>query len=506
MEFRIQKNGKSVWENLIEKNLNVPSFCGGRGSCGKCKILVTEGILPMTAEDKNILSEQELKEGYRLACRAYPETEITIRTIFSQEAEMAGSIIDLETNIEEERKEQDIGPQIAIDLGTTTLAMALLWQNRVMATYLGINHQRKIGTDVITRMEKAAKGMAEELTEIIRKDIWDGISELTKKSGIAKEEIEDVILAGNTVMEHLFFSYPTKGMESYPFIPFFSDKTEILSEKVFSEWRGKTKIIGFPCISAFIGGDIISGLYQIEADRSSKIQFFLDLGTNGEMAVCSHGKIYTASVAAGPVFEGGNISCGIGSIPGAIFSVELEEEEFFYKTIKGQEPVGICGTGLIEAVAAFLEMGILKADGSLTGSYKERGVVLARNKTGGFISVNQSDIREFQLAKGAVLAGIFILLKKAGLSVDEIEEWKIAGSFGENLNIKKAVKAGILPKEAEKKAKAVGNTSLAGVIKYSFEEKQKRKERLKVIKKGCISISLAEEEEFQKEFLKRLEF
>lgn len=355
-------------------------------------------------------------------------------------------------------------------------------------------------------MEKAAKGMAEELTKIIRKDIWDGISELTKKSGIAKEEIEDVILAGNTVMEHLFFSYPTKGMESYPFIPFFSDKTEILSEKVFPEWRGKTKIIGFPCISAFIGGDIISGLYQIEADRSPKIQFFLDLGTNGEMAVCSHGKIYTASVAAGPVFEGGNISCGIGSIPGAIFSVELEEEEFFYKTIKGQEPVGICGTGLIEAVAAFLEMGILKADGSLTGSYKEKGVVLARNKTGGFISINQSDIREFQLAKGAVLAGIFILLKKAGLSVNEIEEWKIAGSFGENLNIKKAVKAGILPKEAERKAKAVGNTSLAGVIKYSFEEKQKREERLKVIKKDCISISLAEEEEFQKEFLKRLEF
>ena len=503
MEFKIKNNGKSVWENFIEQNLNVPSFCGGRGSCGKCKILVAEGRLPVTAEDKKVFSKQQLEQGYRLACRAYPESEITIKTVFLEETELVGSKVEL--GIREEKSGEN-GFQIVIDLGTTTIAIALVSNNQVIETYLGINHQRKIGTDVITRMEKAAKGMAKELTHIVRNDIWNGIFEMLQKKEIELAEIEDVVLTGNTVMEHLFFAYPTEGMEHYPFTPFFIEKTEIKAEKIFPDWKGRTKIIGFPCVSAFIGGDIIAGLYQIDADKSQKIQFFLDLGTNGEMAVCCHGKIYTASVAAGPVFEGGNMSCGTGSIPGAIFSIEAEEEGFAYRTIKKAAPVGICGTGLIEAVAAFLEMGILKKDGSLFAGYAKKGVVIARSITGELISINQSDIRAFQLAKGAVLAGIFLLLKKANISINEVEKWNIGGSFGENLNIKKAIKAGLLPKEVEKKVEMAGNTSLLGAIKYSMEEKEERERRLMTLKESCICISLAEEKEFPEEFLKRIEF
>lgn len=494
---------KSVLELLIEHSYVLPSICGGRGTCGKCKIRVLEGVLEATLADKKYFSEKELEEGYRLSCVAYPISSITVNLLAKSEEDF---YIPSQAKTKKSVSKVGLTYGIGIDIGTTTIAMELVEKETgvVISYYSGINHQRSYGADVISRIEQANLGKRAELTESIRKDIKEGIISLLKEGGVEISEVSDLVISANSTMGHLFLGYSVEGLGSYPFIPYNIDLVEVFGEEIFPDLKWKGKVTVLPGISAFVGGDVVSGLYQCGFYQIEKPTLFIDLGTNGELALGTKEKILVSSTAAGPVFEGGNIAWGTGSIPGAISEARVEDGAIIVKTIYSKTPVGICGTGLIAIISALLNLGILKQDGMLEGSFAETGYVLARTENDEWIKITQGDIREFQLAKAAIQAGIQMLLNEAGILASQLHRVYIAGGFGAKLNIKQAIDVGLLPKECIGRIKAVGNTSLAGSKSYLLDSQSLS--AFEFIKKNSQNINLAEEKTFANLYTSYLNF
>ena len=261
----------------------------------------------------------------------------------------------------------------------------------------------------------------------------------------------------------------------------------------------------FPCISAFIGGDIVSGLYALDFAQKEDINLFIDLGTNGEMALGNKDRILVTSVAAGPAFEGGNISCGTGSVAGAICALDIEYNplngnyDVNFKTLRDEPPCGICGTGVIETVAELLKNELIDETGLYREDFFETGVVLADN-----IVFSQKDIREFQMAKAAVRAGIEILAAEYGIKMQQIKKVYLAGGFGFNLNVQKAISTGLLPEELSDKVEVVGNTALGGVVRFLADSEQMGKvQRVKNISQDIV---LAKNGDFNAKYLQYMAF
>ncbi|NLZ81087.1 MAG: 2Fe-2S iron-sulfur cluster binding domain-containing protein, partial [Clostridiales bacterium] len=252
---------KSMLELMVEHSYALPSICGGRGTCGKCKIQVLEGDLKVTAADKKYFSVKELEKGYRLACVAYPVDSIAINLFAKSEEDFY--IPTKEIN-KKEVLMADLTYGIAVDIGTTTIAMQLVEKEtgELLSNYAGINHQRRYGADVISRIEQANSGKATELTECIRKDIKEGILSLLQNGGVELSKISDIVISANSTMGHLFLGYSVEGLGSYPFTPFDIDLVEVHGEEIFPDLKWNGKITLLPGISAFVGGDVVSGLYK----------------------------------------------------------------------------------------------------------------------------------------------------------------------------------------------------------------------------------------------------
>nr|WP_051527007.1 ASKHA domain-containing protein [[Eubacterium] cellulosolvens] len=439
---------------------------------------------------------------------------------------------------------------IAIDLGTTTLAASLVDLSRaeILGSAAGINHQRTYGADVISRIRAAGEGRGAQMQELIRRDLAGLIRELaeaedgnictdsgresaqgTGRTGETEEKhvptggagnsgrIRRIVIAGNTTMEHLLLGYPTEGLGRWPFRPVSLGgerrSAEVLFGPAFSEMTGvdaATPVDILPGCSAYIGADIASGMMcaGMSGDNRKEIILFVDLGTNGEMAVGDGTRILAASTAAGPALEGGALSCGTGSIPGAVCRVRWDgtrpAPSFAVETIGGAEPVGICGTGAIEALAAFLDAGIMDRYGTLVEPYFSEGVRLAKRKDGTKIVLTQADVREIQMAKSAIRAGIGILLTRFGTSIDRIDQVILAGGFGFQLDPAKAARIGLLPVEAEEKTVAAGNTSLAGAVRV-LTEKGSRGRMLDAIAR-TEEVILGNDEEFRDCYIRYMNF
>lgn len=417
---------------------------------------------------------------------------------------------------------------IAIDLGTTTIAFALvnLPSAKILYTVIMLNSQRKYGVDVISRIQASVEGEQEELRESIQKDLCKGIDELLKGYRITTEvndlseqqimDIEHIVISGNTTMIHLLMGYDCSTLGVYPFEPVNTGLISETAEKIlgYNQSGAEIRTTILPSISAFIGGDIISGLYALDFAGNKEISLFVDLGTNGEIALGNCDRILTTSVAAGPAFEGGNISGGIGSVAGAICAVEINPNDrnnhnndsgsekqaltIQIETIHNAPPCGICGTGVIETVAELLKCGLVDETGLLVDEYFDDGFPLTSSQEP--IIFTQQDIRQFQLAKAAVRTGIEILTKEYGITTDEIDKVYIAGGFGYYLNIKKAASVGLIPQELATKATAVGNTSLAGAVKYFTDADAS--DTIQRIKNASEDIILANDSDFQELYLK----
>lgn len=460
----------------------------------------TFGYILQLTEDRQLFQMQhDCSKCNNLQCKMRGKIQMEMKAADSFSVITAGTTIS-------NGKEEKLQPpyQIAVDLGTTTIAMQLLSGEQAVPvkTYTAVNSCRRYGADVITRIQNAVNGGLLTLQKLSKDDILGGIHALCREAGISLQEIQRIGIAGNTTVSQILLGKDLKGLASYPFTPSYHSFEKLTFTQLFDSQESEAEIIVFPPISGFVGGDIVAGLFQCGYLGRKRPAMLIDIGTNGEMAIGDGEKILCTSVAAGPAFEGGGLRHGVGSISGAVSAFELQGTDRKVTTINDVSPVGICGTGMVEILSELKDKRILNRDGNLLERYLEQGYQVAQNEKGQSISVYQQDIRELQLAKGAIGAGIELLVKYYGKTYREIPEVFVAGGFGYRMNIRKAVNIGIFPREFLGKIKAVGNTSLAGV--ESFLRDQDAEEKISSLVASATEVVLAKTEEFEKVYVHHL--
>lgn len=490
--------GESIMNALQRENIPISFPCAGHGICGKCRIQVISGSIEVSREDYQFLTREEIEGEYRLACKAFPKEDCEIILAFQMETKHE---VLADFYIEDEKSNKfksEVSSErnkfcrygIGIDIGTTTLVMQLVDMSTrtIVDTYATMNPQRKYGADVIGRMEAETKGKGRELQFAIQQSIKKGIAKLTYEQSIDK-----IVIVGNTTMIHLLLGFPCKTLGEYPFTPVDISRITGKGELIGME-NLIAKVVIFPGISTYVGGDIVAGLMACEFHKRDTITMLIDLGTNGEMAIGNAKRIMCTSTAAGPAFEGGNISCGIGSIPGAISGVEISET-IRLQTIEQEAPIGICGTGMVEIVAELLKIQAIDETGLLADEYFNNGYLLYHDEPSNTkIVVTQKDIREFQLAKAAIRSGVELLIERYQTTYEEIDKVYLAGGFGYAMNIKKAIQIGLFPAKLEEKIVPIGNAALGGTLKELFEECNGKDEE------KCINVSTELELSSDKKF------
>ena len=493
--------GQTLLEIFRNANIYIDAICAGRGTCGKCKVQFLEGCPIPTKEDENFFTEKELADGWRLACKAVIERECVVSIeILGEEKYAVVTEYDSENKSRQPVEKSRYG--IAVDIGTTTIAMQLidLSNETVMDTYTSINHQRTYGADVVSRIQAANEGKLNRLRECILSDLDEGIETLLR---LTDRIIEKMSISGNTTMIHLLMGYSCEGLGEYPFTPVTIDPIETTYRSLFGKDRYEFPIYIFPEISAYIGGDIVAGLLTCGLPKTENISMLIDLGTNGEMAIgCKH-KILVASAAAGPAFEGGNIVCGTGSIEGAISNVVYADGRFQIQTIGNREPKGICGTGVIAITYELLRNAFMDETGLLRETDFKEGILLAGTEERE-IRFYQKDIREMQLAKSAIRAGVETLLYEYGVTAQEVDTIYIAGGFGYRIEADQAIGIGILPAEFRDKIKVVGNSALKGSMFHLIEKISK--EEIRRICDMSEEIQLAQSKVFNDFYMKHMFF
>lgn len=509
------KKTDSLLKTLQEHDLFVPAVCAGRGTCGKCAVRFLEGAVPPSDEDRKFFTEEALENGVRLACRAYPKKACAIRLgeeegfyVLTEEQTQNSSEAGNSRGQQDSRQQEgghgggkDTIYAAAADIGTTTIAVRLLQmpEGIPVDVFTDINRQRAYGADVISRIEASNAGKKEALQRSIRSQLEKGLLQLMKgREGSLKK----MMIGGNSTMIHLLMGYSCEGLGVYPFTPVNIDVIHTTGKELFEHWTEDLDITICPGVAAFVGGDITAGMYALDFDKREKPCVLIDLGTNGEMAIGCRDRILVTSTAAGPAFEGGNIVCGTGSIPGAIYAVELKNGRTQVQTIGGKAARGICGTGVIDTVYELKKAGIIDETGRMEEPWFAAGLLLSAENGG--IRFYQKDVREIQLAKSAVRAGLETLISKYGTSYDEISHIYIAGGFGHQMNVHKAADIGLLPAECLDKISAEGNTCLKGVEKALTDSTAL--ERMEYLAETAEEVPLSNDKQFQEFYMDYMYF
>ena len=473
--------GTSILQALQARGEYIPAPCGGNGTCGKCRVRFVQDPPAPSQADRKVLTEAEIADGVRLACRTAAVQGAVIEIEAGDEKQMdvasgftldvASGRVPVQRDIVDGEKDTEEGGTIAaaVDIGTTTIAMSAvdIGSGRILGTSTGINHQRSWGADVISRMEASNQGKGALLQKSIRADL----DLLREELGLAQDA--RMVISGNSTMEHLLQGLSCETLGVAPYTPV---------DISLHEYENMTIL---PGISTFVGADIVSGIVACGIDQSEEICILVDLGTNGEMAIGNRNRIISASTAAGPAFEGGNISCGVAGIPGAVSSVEITDGEARVETIGGLPPVGLCGTGVLETVYELLKEELVDEAGLLDDEYFDDGFPVAE----GIVFTNK-DVREVQLAKSAVRAGLEVLLEEYGADYDQIGKLYIAGGFGQKINLEKAVGIGLLPEELLDRMVPVGNSSLAVAVMAACDPSVL--ERMRAVGENAEETALAE--------------
>jgi uncharacterized 2Fe-2S/4Fe-4S cluster protein (DUF4445 family) len=432
---------------LRDNGIEIYSPCGGNGTCGKCRVYL-KGTGHVTACTYPVSDSIEIVLPGKREARILSEQHThTIPVAF-----YPGASVDLAA----------YPHGIAIDLGTTSLVFHLvnLVTGSIVETTTVLNPQARYGADVVSRISYSSEqeGGLQTLQSAIIEEINKQIQSLAGTAGISTSEIVKIIVAGNTTMLHLLLAVDPLSIALAPFTPKFTDEQVLTGEDLNLICLPDALVKLLPSVSGYVGADIVGGLASIRPDEENPNYLFMDIGTNGELALVTPEGIICCSVAAGPAFEGARISCGMGGTQGAI-SVYNDEG---YTVIGDTAPAGICGSGLIDIVAAMLDRGILTTDGNVSGDFiVETG---KNTDTGDPIVITQQDIREVQLAKSAVAAGINVLLQHAGLETGNINRVYLAGGFGNYINPQSAVRIGLIPGVLLEKIIPLGNTSGTGAL------------------------------------------
>jgi uncharacterized 2Fe-2S/4Fe-4S cluster protein (DUF4445 family) len=446
LELRVAR-GTPLQELLHEFGIEFP--CGGRGSCASCRVRVIAGTLPLSPEHAALLSPDQAAEGWRLACRCRAEGPLTLEV-----AQWESTILCDHSPL---RFEPRPGRGVVVDLGTTTLVAQLLdlQSGEVLALERAMNPQAIHGADVMSRLELArTEAGRRRLVESIRTRIRDMLLALTASAAAPEAPLESVVVAGNSVMHHLFCDLDLAPLSHAPFEPKEGGPQRFDAPDLGWRLPGDPEVRVLPCLGGFVGGDVLAGILATRIHQGDELRALIDLGTNGEIAVGNRSRIVCASTAAGPAFEGGRIGMGMQAVTGAISAVSREGERLRCRVIGDGPARGICGSGLVDAVAAGLELGAIGASGRLTRG--GRPLVLSPP-----VELTQHDIRELQLAKAAVAAGIRILLEQFGAAAGDLSRVYLAGAFGNYVNPASARRIGLVDFRDDQ-IEAAGNTALLG--------------------------------------------
>ena len=412
---------------------------------------------------------------------------------------------------------------IAFDLGTTTIAAALfdpLTGERLAMTG-GLNPQREFGLDVVSRLDAAlhSEGALLEMKGSVNGTLEQMALELLAGVGANISDLKIVAVAGNPAMEHILLGLPVESLAFPPYRPLFTTGRMMNSAEL--GWDMAVPAYIFPLPGGFVGGDLVGFLYGVDVTCTpspvSGPRLFLDLGTNGEIALALGEKVYATSAAAGPAFEGGNLTCGMAALAGAISGVSLEGERVRLATIGGGPPLGICGSGVLETIAELLRTGLLDQTGRLRSPSEissnlanriididnEASFVIYRDAKR-VISLGQKDIRQVQLAKGAIRAGMEVLFDRSGMPREAVQEVVLTGSFGAMLDPGALKNVGILPEKMVNVCSFIREGALAGVGRSictsgGIEEIEKLAKSIRVI-------PLSGTPAFEKHFLEQMNF
>jgi uncharacterized 2Fe-2S/4Fe-4S cluster protein (DUF4445 family) len=478
--------GTPLQDVLFAHGVEFP--CGGKGKCKGCRVRLLQGSLPITPEQERMLSAEELRAGWRLSCQCAPDDDVTLEM-----AQWEAAILSDETAITIEPRE---GLGIAIDLGTTTLVAQLidLRTGNVLSVRTALNAQARYGADIMSRITYAvAEGGAPRLTELIRKQIASMIVTLLDAAGKTAAHLVDVAVVGNTVMHHLFCGIDVTALSHFPFeSPTLGAQN--MTASVLAWPYGTLPVRFLPCIGGFVGSDVLAGVVATNLHRSTEKTALIDLGTNGEIVVGSQECLLCASTAAGPAFEGARIYMGMRAATGAISEVYIKEGKLASHVLGNVTPRGICGSGLVDAVAAMLELGLVKPG----GRFADGGSSLTLLPP---VKISQTDIRELQLAKGAIAAGIRLLLGELGTGLDGVRQVHLAGAFGNYVNTASAGRIGLLPFPPERIVPS-GNTALRGAKIALFTGEESWRELASRIR----HVSLHENPDFQNTYVEQMTF
>ncbi|MEA4901958.1 ASKHA domain-containing protein [Desulfitobacterium sp.] len=576
-------NGSTISQAAVAAGIAIESTCGGRGTCGKCKV--------------QILSDAERSAGWVLACQYRVHEDLTVTLSESKDAykrktrlEQLNSIVlspcihkyllqlskpsvkdqipdwerlvealpdpnvcfnmQIARNLPKILRQSDFqvtavldGHTIlavepgdtrsrcfgaAIDIGTTTMVVYLLDLNNGQVIDIGAvtNPQRVFGADVISRISYAAQG-AEPLRQL-QDRVIDGlngiIAHLCQAQAIDSKEIYHAVVVGNTTMSHLFLGIDPTYLAPAPFIPVFRKAVEVEARELGLNILDTAPVVVLPNIAGYVGADTVGVMLSAKIDLLPGFTLALDIGTNGEMILAGQGRILTCSTAAGPAFEGAEIKHGMRAADGAIEGINITDD-VQYVVIGDTKPHGICGSGLIDAIAEIAASGVINAAGRLAIRAKdceklppllqkrlrqtEQGgeFVIAwaqETETGEDIVLTQKDIRELQLAKGAISAGVEILMTEMGIQKEQLDRVLLAGAFGNYIKKESALRIGLLPPLPIEKISAIGNAAGDGA-KMALLSTEER-ERASVLADRAEHLELSARMDFQEQFIKALSF
>ncbi|NOZ25543.1 MAG: DUF4445 domain-containing protein [Nitrospirae bacterium] len=548
--------GESLYEAFKRQEVYITASCGGKGTCGKCRIRIIDGDYSCRSYGK--LSREERDGGIVLACQSYASGDLVVdipvesrlsvgdkiaisrskdlvELLRSYNAEISPlvtrttlrlpppTIDDNISDLERLKRELDatgldlryskefvsrmvddlrrfdwnvnLGYQedssealflepaepagtrygIAVDIGTTTVVLYLvdMTDGHVVDVASTYNSQMRYGDDVITRIVHATEGGGlDDLRKAVTTDINDLITPILKRHGLEAGQIESVVISGNTTMIQLFWGFNPSYIREEPYIPAANSFPVWKASETGIRIGGNTPVYTVPCVASYVGGDIVSGVIATKMHRSPEISLFMDIGTNGEIVIGNDEWMMTVACSAGPCFEGSGIKHGMRATEGAIESIRIDPEtlETSIEVIGESRPLGICGSGMIDAVSEMFLRGILDQRGKFvreTGGPRiregEDGLeFVIHHDAKGDIVLTQVDVENIMRAKAAVYAGVSLLLKEVGFTFDMIEKVYIAGGFGNYLNVERAILIGMLPDIPEDRFHFMGNTSVAG--------------------------------------------
>ena len=452
--------GTDLLRAQIAAGLRPDAPCGGKGTCGKCKVFV---------DGREVL-----------ACQTIVDRDMTVFTGQSRQANILTTGLQVQT-----RPDGTDDYALAFDIGTTTIVAYLMdgHTGALLARESCMNPQSQFGADVISRIQQVLEEGGDAMSACVREAMAQLTARAAETAKISPEQITAAAIVGNTAMHHLLLNIDPSSLVIPPYMPNVSQALEL----------GCARIL--PNIAGFVGGDTVGCMVATRFDALEELTLLIDIGTNGEMVLGNKHRRIACSTAAGPAFEGAKISCGMRGAEGAVDHVTLENGEVKYHVIGDTSPQGLCGSGLLDLVAVLLELEILDESGYLEGKEYR----LCDN-----VTLTQKDIREVQLAKAAIRAGIELLAEQLGIQVEDIQTVYLAGAFGNYLNPGSACRIGMIPPVLRDRIRPIGNAAgegskLCALSREEFQYSQRLAENTEFLE-------LASLPQFQDYYVDALEF